>query len=153
MSLQKCSECGGVVSSKATTCPHCGCPVTSGLNNSLCTYICDGQSFDLSEVFEHLDNGREPSAYMYIMRNIYCNLQNEDISGSKVVRDIYAQYSQLRGCPPIDPRPNRPKCPTCGSTNIERLGASTRAAAGVMFGLFSSTARSQFRCLKCGYKW
>jgi len=27
MALIKCSECGGKVSSQASTCPHCGCPV------------------------------------------------------------------------------------------------------------------------------
>ncbi len=29
MALTKCSECGGQVSSKATTCPHCGSPVAA----------------------------------------------------------------------------------------------------------------------------
>jgi len=28
MAIVKCGECGGKVSSKATTCPHCGCPVS-----------------------------------------------------------------------------------------------------------------------------
>ena len=46
-----------------------------------------------------------------------------------------------------------PKCPTCQSTNIERIGAVTRGVAAGLFGLFSSTARSQFVCENCGYKW
>lgn len=29
MALIKCSECGREVSDKATTCPHCGCPILS----------------------------------------------------------------------------------------------------------------------------
>lgn len=28
MAIIQCSECGGNVSEKATTCPHCGCPLT-----------------------------------------------------------------------------------------------------------------------------
>lgn len=31
MPLTTCSECGGKVSDKAAVCPHCGCPVASGM--------------------------------------------------------------------------------------------------------------------------
>ena len=48
---------------------------------------------------------------------------------------------------------NQPKCPTCGSTNIEKISTAKKAAGGFMFGLFSKTARSQFMCKDCGYKW
>lgn len=48
---------------------------------------------------------------------------------------------------------NVPKCPTCGSTNIEKISSFDKAARAVMFGLFSKTARSQFKCTNCGYKW
>ena len=46
-----------------------------------------------------------------------------------------------------------PKCPTCGSADIKRLDALTRGAALGLFGIASKTARSQFMCKKCGYKW
>ncbi len=49
--------------------------------------------------------------------------------------------------------PNVPKCPTCSSTNIEKISSFDKAAGAVMFGLFSKTARSQFKCKNCGYKW
>lgn len=49
--------------------------------------------------------------------------------------------------------PNIPKCPTCSSTNIEKISSFDKAAGAVMFGLFSKTARSQFKCRNCGYKW
>ncbi|MBQ9673191.1 MAG: transposase [Ruminococcus sp.] len=48
---------------------------------------------------------------------------------------------------------NVPKCPTCGSTKISKISGMKRAAHGLTFGLFSKTARSQFECKKCGYKW
>lgn len=48
---------------------------------------------------------------------------------------------------------NQPKCPTCGSTNIEKISTAKKAAGGFMFGLFSKTAKSQFACKDCGYKW
>ena len=49
--------------------------------------------------------------------------------------------------------PNVPKCPTCGSTKIEKISALRRGTHAVAFGLLSKTARSQFECKNCGYKW
>ena len=46
-----------------------------------------------------------------------------------------------------------PKCPTCQSTNIKKISTMSKVAGAVSFGLFSKTARSQFKCLSCGYKW
>lgn len=48
---------------------------------------------------------------------------------------------------------NIPKCPTCQSTKIKKISGIKRAAHGYAFGLFSKTARSQFECENCGYKW
>lgn len=33
MALTKCTECGKDISSQATACPHCGCPITSRLGH------------------------------------------------------------------------------------------------------------------------
>ncbi len=48
---------------------------------------------------------------------------------------------------------NKPKCPTCSSTNIEKISSFDKTAGAVLFGLFSKTAKSQFKCRNCGYKW
>lgn len=48
---------------------------------------------------------------------------------------------------------NKPKCPTCNSTNIKKISSTAKVAGAVTFGLFSKTARSQFKCGNCGYKW
>lgn len=46
-----------------------------------------------------------------------------------------------------------PKCPTCNSTNIEKISIMRRGFHAMTWGLFSKTARSQFECKNCGYKW
>ena len=51
------------------------------------------------------------------------------------------------------PSKNQPKCPTCGSTNIQKISATSKIGGAFMFGWFSKTARSQFKCNNCGYKW
>ncbi len=48
---------------------------------------------------------------------------------------------------------NIPKCPTCGSSNVKKISTASKIAGATMFGLFSRTAKSQFKCENCGYKW
>lgn len=48
---------------------------------------------------------------------------------------------------------NTPKCPTCGSTNIEKISLTKKAFGGAMFGLFSSDVRNSMHCKNCGAKW
>ena len=46
-----------------------------------------------------------------------------------------------------------PKCPTCGSLNVEKISAGKKIFGGAMFGLFSSDVRNTMHCKNCGYKW
>lgn len=48
---------------------------------------------------------------------------------------------------------NTPKCPTCGSSKIKTISIARKAAGAWAFGILSKTARSQFQCQNCGYKW
>ena len=48
---------------------------------------------------------------------------------------------------------NMPKCPTCGSTNVEKIPVGKKVVGGAMFGLFSSNVRNTMCCRNCGYKW
>ena len=49
--------------------------------------------------------------------------------------------------------PPSPECPTCHSKNVRKISVAKRAVFAGTFGLFSKTARSQFECKDCGYKW
>ena len=48
---------------------------------------------------------------------------------------------------------NTPKCPTCGSTNIEKISAGKKAIGFVAVGIFSSNFGKTMHCKQCGYKW
>ena len=48
---------------------------------------------------------------------------------------------------------NKPKCPTCNSTNVEKIGTGERVASVVMFGIFSKKINKSFKCKNCGYTW
>lgn len=47
----------------------------------------------------------------------------------------------------------KPTCPTCKSTNIEKISVGKKVFGGAMFGLFSSDVRKTMHCKNCGYKW
>lgn len=46
-----------------------------------------------------------------------------------------------------------PKCPTCGSTNVEKISIGKKAVGGAMFGVLSSDIRNTMHCKNCGAKW
>ena len=48
---------------------------------------------------------------------------------------------------------NKPKCPTCGSTNIKKIGGIERGASIAAFGIFCKKINKTFKCCNCGYTW
>lgn len=48
---------------------------------------------------------------------------------------------------------NTPHCPTCGSTNIQKISDTKRWLTTGLFGLASSDVGKTMVCKKCGYKW
>lgn len=48
---------------------------------------------------------------------------------------------------------NKPKCPTCSSTNIQKIGTGERVASVAMLGIFSKKINKSFKCKNCGYTW
>ena len=46
-----------------------------------------------------------------------------------------------------------PKCPTCQSTNIRKMGGIERGASIYAFGIFSKKVNKTFKCQNCGYTW
>jgi hypothetical protein len=67
--------------------------------------------------------------------------------------DEQSEQDQLERREQIVKQSNIPICPTCKSTNIKTISYAKRVLHGYAFGLFSKTARSQFECQNCGYKW
>ena len=53
----------------------------------------------------------------------------------------------------IEKQQYTPKCPTCGSTNIEKISAGKKTIGFVAVGVFSSNFGKTMHCKQCGYKW
>lgn len=48
---------------------------------------------------------------------------------------------------------NLPKCPTCSSTNIKKISATSKVASVAMWGVLSRKVHKQWHCNICGSEW
>lgn len=48
---------------------------------------------------------------------------------------------------------NKPKCPTCNSTNLKKISATSKIVNTAVFGLLGTKRFKQFHCNNCGYEW
>lgn len=62
----------------------------------------------------------------------------------------FCPFCHIKVIPLDEPHP---KCPTCGSINIESVSQTRRSLNRWAFGINNPTARAQFECKNCGYKW
>ena len=103
----------------------------------------------------YYDN-KDSEAIEYIKNFFKCD--------NNTAKDVFSIFKEETGEPPSQAQIahnnavarellNTPKCPTCNSTNIKKISALSKVTGASMFGLFSKTARSQFQCNNCGYKW
>lgn len=53
----------------------------------------------------------------------------------------------------IEEQSHKPKCPTCGSTNIKKISGLSKAGSVALWGIFSQKVKKQFHCNSCGYEW
>lgn len=47
----------------------------------------------------------------------------------------------------------RPKCPTCSSYNVQKIGVAERGVSISFLGLFSAKIAKTMKCKDCGYMW
>lgn len=48
---------------------------------------------------------------------------------------------------------NKPKCPTCNSTNLKKISTASKVVNTAVFGLFGTKRHKTFHCNNCGYEW
>lgn len=90
----------------------------------------------------HIYHDYESAAY-YIMKLTKCNKSTADA----IVADCIPDDE-----PTIQPS-NIPKCPTCGSPNLKKISATSKAVNTIAFGLLGTKRHKTFHCNNCGYEW
>ncbi len=170
MSLIKCIECGNEVSEFAEMCPKCGCPLSIILkskdNHHAIIKINDNKEYDLTDFNKKVDEETLQSVpkvarllmHEYEIQGIDAKLIADVIAfnNNQIPTDYNEALERMRASNRVRRErieASKPKCPTCGSTNISKISATSKALGAIGFGLLSKTAKSQFKCKNCGYKW
>lgn len=148
--LIECSECGKQISSKATVCPNCGCPIEYNVTNKTNTqkkymYMCDGCNNPFKSFNEYM-------GLSYICPDCggkitYYETEDIDNETGLVTQRSYENSKEM------SQNNNVPKCPTCGSTNIVKIGIANRVMSIGLFGLASNKIGKTYKCENCGYTW
>ena len=152
MALLKCPECNNNVSDKAEACPHCGYPI-----QQICKKytVINGVKFDVTDITKKILDAKTIEDLEPIQKYIRSNFNISPIKFIKPVRELQDAPKAIN-CDILSNKnihQNTPKCPTCQSTNIKKISATSKAKNAVLFGLIGNKRNKQFHCNSCGYEW
>ncbi len=112
-------------------------------------------------IYNYINEGKLEEAITRIQNYFNCNEETAKeflVGFRKRYYDTLKEecYSQLtpeeiarNNAEALDLFVNKPKCPTCGSTNIKKISDFTQLSDTFAF----QGHYKQFRCKNCGYKW
>lgn len=69
-------------------------------------------------------------------------------SVARHIAESHAQFEATR-----QSQQHKPKCPTCSSYNVQRIGTMERGVSIAFLGLFSGKIAKTMKCKDCGYMW
>ncbi len=122
-----CPECGKVIGD-VEICPFCGVNVE------------EKEKMDALAAKELQQKQRER--------------EREEERRKKLAGETAGQYGEKHGgISGPTPRQYVPKCPTCGSTNVKKLGVAERAVTTWAVGMASKKINKSFKCNNCGFTW
>ncbi len=135
-------------------CPYCGAAITDDDiyfdNSDTCQYCRSPKDYKKAShnLDYYLEKGGDWDATIITEENVRRNplWSDECERRKKIIRGHRIEQFSTEN-------KNKPKCPTCQSTNIKKISALNRGASIAIFGLFSSKINKQFECENCGYKW
>ncbi len=133
--MKTCPKCNGKYFDSDTNCSECGITL---IDNAEYNKI-------VSELQEMTYEERKKHQYEQRYRTVYKYYYNGSTSNDTCVTDK-STSSNSNSC-------NIPKCPTCGSTNVNKISATKKALGFITVGVFSSNLGKTMECKNCGYKW
>lgn len=155
MALINCPECNKEVSDKAEICPHCGykLPKQEPMFQGVYCPSCLDSSIKI-------DIDTCPFCHIKYKDSIYGTFDDiykygENHPELKQSPEFSQEaYNKRINYVPVDYiNVNSPKCPTCGSSNISKIGAINRMVSTGLFGLASSKIGKTHKCNNCGTTW
>lgn len=160
MSLLKCPECGKEISEYADKCSNCGCPVEISKHDRYTVTLTNGGKskikvisklrellkLDLAQAKDIVDNCKIIKSNISLQEAEYIKKEVEVLGGQvEITPYTKVQDTQINM--------SLPKCPTCHSTNIKKIGTGERVASVVGLGILSKKINKTWKCCNCGYTW
>ena len=141
--LHYCKKCGRVVldSKKCSCCDSQTYPVPE-------KYWLDGLDFLISNeskallIKELVKTSPEFDQYLFDHRDEILTKQSAEFDAK-----------MAHGKAILEEQSRVPKCPTCGSTNVSKIGTINRMISTGLFGLASSKIGKTHKCNNCGTTW
>lgn len=152
--LINCPECGKEISDKSKQCIYCGYPLEELISNDVgnknaCTI--NGIKYDLTNELQIVMNNGD---LVWVVKSLRekCGLS---LKNAKILCDIINDSKTIPSEYILVPEVvrNIPRCPTCGSTEIQPISGLERGASIVGLGIFSKKINKSFKCRACGYTW
>jgi len=127
------------------------------IKNITCTGCCSiGYFKPIPE--EYLNNGRwgiNKNLQEQFIENVVKaspNFNQECWDRREAFKEIQKHNNELLENDKIN-QTNTPKCPTCNSTNLKKITATSKVINTAMFGIFGTKRHKTFHCNNCGYEW
>jgi predicted RNA-binding Zn-ribbon protein involved in translation (DUF1610 family) len=132
-------------------CPKCG-NITCSQKEEKCDFC--NESYITTD-YEWSSGGSERKKILeeYVKPNPLFDEEVYNLRVGKEKRQQQATLDMMRMEKQQAQRANVPKCPTCGSTNVEKISTAQKAFGFALVGLFSSNLGKTMHCKNCGYKW
>ena len=116
-------------------CSHCGMILTE-------TEYYDDEVFDRRL---KKDPNYPPLEPIILEKYFYHSPLRDPVAEQKRIRDEYILNH---------PKPsNDPKCPTCGSYDVEPISTARKLGGALTLGLASKSMGKSYRCKNCNYYW
>ena len=112
-----------------------------------------------------IDNENIEEAIAYIQKRFNCNQEIANQCFIEFKKQIYDEFKKIENENPLSPEQiaynnmvareslNKPKCPTCNSTNVQKISTGERVTSVAILGLFSKKINKSFKCKNCGHTW
>lgn len=119
-------------------------------------FICDkcGEYIEIQYNNEYIDKIQSEYCLVTNGSKIVCKCGNRCQSGvvepKKMTKPIQIHQPSYSNTATII---NKPKCPTCQSTNLKKITAASKVVNTAMFGIFGTKRHKTFHCNNCGYEW
>lgn len=167
MSNYVCPTCRSYIAANTQQCPHCGQIFYIPQPNHC---VINGFDYDLTRISNHLEDMRRTgfagdNGSFLVARYANLDYENGDYLWELIKEQGYipSAYTPLTSAQIASERrikqeqrkqtANIPRCPTCRSTNIQKLSVTSRAIDGFVYGRHSVEGRAQFWCKNCNYRW